>query len=267
MILRVLVVDDEPPARARLRRLLTALPDVELIGECGDGASAVQAIEAHNPDLVLLDVQMPELDGFEVLRALDMPGRGSHDADFASAGGRLPAVIFVTAFDEYAVRAFEVHALDYVVKPVEAERLAEALTHARHRLAEHQSATAGLVQLLHKLKNDSSYVTRIPVRSEGTIKVIDLADVEWLSAADNYVTLHAGGREFLVRDTIAALERRLDPQSFVRVHRSTIVRINRIAELMPDAHGDFTIRLKGGTRLDMSRTYRANVEARFGRKL
>ena len=253
MTLRVIIVDDEPPARARLRRFIKALPDVELIAECGNGASALQAIEANNPDVVLLDVQMPELDGFEVLRALDMP--------------QLPAVIFVTAFDQYAVRAFEVHALDYVVKPVEADRLAEALEHARRRIAEHRSAGAGLDNLLKELKADSRYLTRIPVRSEGRIKVIDLADVDWVSAADNYVTLHARGREYLVRDTIAAIERRLDPQSFVRVHRSTIVRLDRIAELMPDSHGDFAIRLKDGVQLTMSRTYRGNIEARFGRRL
>jgi two-component system LytT family response regulator len=251
--LRVIIADDEPPARARLRRFLKALPDVELIAECGDGAAAVQAIESHEPDLVLLDVQMPELDGFDVLRALEVP--------------RLPAVIFVTAFDHYAVRAFEVHALDYVVKPVEADRLAAALAHARRRITEHRSASAGLADLLKELKSDGAHLSRIPVRSEGRIKVIELADVDWLSAADNYVALHAGAREYLVRDTIAALERRLDPTSFVRIHRSTIVRFDRIAELTPDVHGDFTIRLKDGTRLDMSRSYRSSVEARFGRKL
>lgn len=253
MTLRVIIVDDEPPARTRLRRLLKADADIDLIAECSDGAGAVQTIESTRPDLVLLDVQMPELDGFEVLRALDMP--------------RLPAVIFVTAFDKYALRAFEVHALDYVLKPVEADRLGEALDHARRRIAEHRSATAGLADLLRDLKGDRAYLTRVPVRSEGKVKVIDLADVDWLSAADNYVTLHAAGREYLVRDTLAALERRLDPQLFVRVHRSTITRLDRIAELMPDAHGDFTIRLKDGTRLDMSRTYRSTVEARFGRRL
>jgi two-component system LytT family response regulator len=253
MTLRVIIVDDEPPARTRLRRLLKPYADIELIAECGDGAGAVQAIESTQPDLVLLDVQMPELDGFEVLRALDTP--------------RLPAVIFVTAFDKYALRAFEVHALDYVLKPVEADRLGEALDHARRRIAEHRSATAGLADLLRDLKGDGAYLTRMPVRSEGKVKVIDLADVDWLSAADNYVTLHAAGREYLVRDALAALERRLDPLVFVRVHRSTIARIDRIAELMPDAHGDFTIRLKDGTRLDMSRTYRSTVEARFGRRL
>ncbi|HJU42035.1 MAG TPA: LytTR family DNA-binding domain-containing protein [Vicinamibacterales bacterium] len=253
MILRVIVVDDEPPARRRLRRLLKAHADIEVIAECGDGAGALQSIESMTPDLVLLDVQMPELDGFEVLRALEMP--------------RLPEVIFVTAFDKYALRAFEVHALDYVLKPVEADRLDEALAHARRRIAAHRSANAGLADLLRELERDRLYLSRIPVRSEGRIKVIEVADVDWLSAADNYVTLHAGGREYLVRDTIAAIDRRLDPKSFVRVHRSTIVRLDRIAELMPDAHGDFEIRLKDGTRLGMSRTYRSTVEARFGRRL
>jgi two-component system LytT family response regulator len=267
MTLRVIVVDDEPPARARVRRLLKAQPDLELIAECGDGVSAVQAIDTHAPDLVLLDVQMPELDGFEVLRALDMLRRGPHDGEVASSGGRLPAVIFVTAFDQYAVRAFEVHALDYVVKPVEADRLADALAHARRRIAEQRSATSGLADLLAEIKGDRSYLTRVPVRSEGRIKVIDLADVDWLGAADNYVTLHAGAREYLVRETLAGIERDLDPKSFVRIHRSTIVRLDRIAELVPDAHGDFTIRLKDGARLGMSRSYRSTVEERFGRKL
>ena len=253
MTLRVIVVDDEPPARARLRRFLKAEADVDLIAECGDGASAVHAIESHNPDVVLLDVQMPELDGFEVLRALEMPA--------------LPAVIFVTAFDKYAVRAFAVHALDYVVKPVEEGRLRDALAHARQRIVERRSAATGLVDLLRDVKADRGYLTRIPVRREGKIKVIDLADVDWLSAADNYVTLHAGGREYLVRETLTGIEGRLDPKAFVRVHRSTIVRLDRIAELMPDSHGDFAIRLKDGTRLDMSRTYRPSLEERFGRKL
>ena len=249
MTLRILIVDDEPPARARLSRLLEAHHDVEVVGECGDGANAVQAIETALPDLILLDVQMPELDGFEVLRTLDVP--------------KMPAVIFVTAFDKYAVRAFEVHALDYVVKPVEQARFDHALSRARQHLNEPQEAIAGL---LRELARERTYLLRIPVRSDGRVKVIDLEDVDWLGAADNYVTIHAGGREYLVRDTIAAVERRLDPSQFARVHRSTIVRIDRIAELVPDLHGDFRIRLKNGAELALSRTYRARVEAQFGRK-
>jgi len=249
-MLRIVIVDDEPPARARLRRLLKAHDDVEVVAECGDGATAVQAIETASPDLVLLDVQMPELDGFEVLRALEVP--------------KMPAVIFVTAFDKYAVRAFEVHALDYVVKPVEQDRLDQALSRAREHLSERQDAIAGL---LRELARERAYLTRIPVRSEGRVKVIDLEDVDWLGAADNYVTIHAGACEYLVRDTIGAVERQLDPAQFVRVHRSTIVRIDCIAELVPDLHGDYRIRLKNGAELALSRTYRARVEAQFGRKL
>jgi two-component system, LytTR family, response regulator len=253
MTLRVVIVDDEPPARARLRRLVKAHDAVEIVAECGDGAAAVQAIESVRPDLVLLDVQMPELDGFEVLRALDMTP--------------LPAVIFVTAFDKYALRAFEVHALDYVVKPVEAARFDRALSHARQRITERQSAEEGLTNLIRELARDRVRLTRIPVRTEGRVKVIDLADVDWLSAADNYVTLHVGHHEYLVRDTLSALEQRLDANDFVRVHRSSIVRLDRISELVPDLHGDYCIRLKNGTEVAMSRTFRARVEDRFGRRL
>jgi two-component system LytT family response regulator len=253
--LRVVIADDEPPARARLRRLLADHADIQIVAECGDGASAVQAIEAAGPDLVLLDIQMPELDGFEVLQALDVP--------------HLPAIIFVSAFDQYALRAFQVHALDYVLKPVEPDRLQEALAHARVRLTERRTtaSNAGVLGLLQELARRQPHLTRVPVRSEGRVLVIDLADVDWIGAADNYVTLHVGAREHLVRDTIAHFDRRLDPDRFVRIHRSTIVQIDRIAELVSDFHGDFRMRLKNGTSLVLSRTFRARVEERFGRRL
>jgi two-component system LytT family response regulator len=254
MTISLILVDDEVPARARLRRLLAAHGDVEIVGECGDGASAVQAIEAATPDLVLLDIQMPELDGFDVLQALEMP--------------RLPEIIFVSAFDQYALRAFRVHALDYVLKPVEAERLSEALDHARVRLRDRRStADPALAGLLQELTKDRPYLSRVPVRSEGRVRVVDLADVDWIGAADNYVALHAGGREYLVRDTIAGFEQRLDPRHFVRIHRSTIVRLDRIVELVPDLHGDYQVRLKGGATLALSRTFRPRLEERFGRRI
>ena len=160
MPIRAVIVDDEPPARSRIRRLLADHPDIDLVAECGDGASAVQAIEAAAPDLVFLDIQMPELDGFDVLQALDLP--------------RLPEIIFVSAFDHYAVRAFKVHALDYVLKPVEPDRLGEALAHARLRLADRHSGDRALAGLLRDLVKDRPYVTRVPVRSEGRVRVIDL---------------------------------------------------------------------------------------------
>jgi two-component system LytT family response regulator len=250
----VVIVDDEPPARARLRRLLADHADIRITAECGDGACAVQTIEAAVPDLVLLDIQMPELDGFDVLQALDVP--------------QLPEIIFVSAFDQYALRAFRVHALDYVVKPVEADRLSEALDHARRRLRDrHASDEAGLAGLLRELSKDRPYFSRIPVRADGRVRVVDLADVDWIGAADNYVSLHAGNREYLVRDSITQIERRLDPAAFVRIHRSTIVRLDRIVELLPDLHGDFQVRLKNGATLALSRTFRPRLEERFGRRL
>jgi two-component system LytT family response regulator len=262
----VVIVDDEPPARTRLRRLLAAHPDISIAGECADGASAVQTIESTAPDLVLLDVQMPELDGFEVLQSLDMSASAGEELRWDKP--RLPEIIFVSAFDQYALRAFQVHALDYVVKPVEADRLSDALDHARQRLRD-RSGTADprLANLLGELTRTRPFLTRMPVRSDNRVRVIDLADVDWIAAADNYVALHCGAREFLVRDTIAAIERRLDPANFVRIHRSTIVRIDRIVELLPDLHGDFRVRLTNGATLALSRTYRPRLEERFGRRL
>jgi two-component system LytT family response regulator len=197
---------------------------------------------------------MPELDGFDVLQALEIP--------------QLPEIIFVSAFDRYALRAFRVHALDYVLKPVEAVRLSEALDHARRRLRDrHASDEAGVAGLLRELSKDRPYLSRIPVRAEGRVRIVDLADVDWIGAADNYVSLHAGNRELLVRDTITQIEQRLDPAHFVRIHRSTIVRLDRIVELLPDLHGDFQVRLKNGATLALSRTFRPRLEERFGRRL
>jgi two-component system, LytTR family, response regulator len=253
-MIKVVIVDDEPPARARLRRLLGDHADIEIVAECEDGGSAVQSIESAAPDLVLLDIQMPELDGFDVLQALELP--------------RLPEIIFISAFDQYALRAFAAHALDYVLKPVEDDRLSAALSHARVRLADRRGSERGGVQsLLRELTRDRPYFSRVPVRTEGRVRVIDLAEVDWIGAADNYVALHVGAREHLVRDTLARFEQRLEPQQFVRIHRSTIVRVDRIDELIPDVHGDFQVRLKDGTVLAMSRTFRAHVEGCFGRRL
>ena len=256
-------MDDEPVARRRLRRLLRTAPDVDVVGESADGAAAVEAVRALTPDLVLLDVQMPELDGFGVLQNLAR----------AEPGGKgrtqMPEVIFVTAHDRYAVRAFEVHALDYLLKPVDADRLARALEHARVRLLERQRAPVDprLLALLQDLAAERRYLTRIPVKSEGRVLVVDLADVDWVGAADNYVILHAGPREHLMRDTMGRLERELDPDRFVRIHRSAIVQIDRIRELVSDFHGDFEVVLRDGTRLTLSRSYRAKVETALGREI
>ena len=255
MTLRLLIVDDEPVARRRLRRLLREIADVEIAGESGDGRSAVSAIGALAPDLVLLDVQMPEMDGFEVLHAV--------------GADRLPAIIFVTAFDRYALRAFEVHALDYLLKPVTGERLVEALGRARTRIAERRGAAldSRVLALLGDLAVSRRFLSRLPVKLGGKLIVVDLADVDWIKAADNYVTLHVGSIAYLARETMSRLERELDPERFVRIHRSAIVQIDRIKELLPDFHGDFIVVLRDGTRVPLSRNYRGKVEQVLRREL
>ena len=255
MTLRLLIVDDEPVARRRLRRLVRDIADVEIAGEAGDGRSAVSAIRTLTPDVVLLDVQMPEMDGFGVLQAV---------------GDRLPAVIFVTAFDRYALRAFEVHALDFLLKPVTAEKLAQALERARTRIAERRGALLDprLLAFLDDLAGGRRrFLSRLPVKVRGKMIVVDLADVDWIKAADNYVTLHVGGTSHPARETMSRLERELDPNQFVRIHRSVIVQVDRIKELLPDFHGDFVVVLRDGTRVTLSRTYRSKVEGILGREL
>jgi two-component system, LytTR family, response regulator len=223
------------------------------VAECGDGASAIEAIRELKPDVVLLDVQMPELDGFGVVQTL--------------GADALPAIIFVTAYDRYALRAFDVHALDYVLKPVDQERLLLAIDRARTRITTHRHHTMDdrVAALLEDLAAQRRYLVRVPVRSDRGVRVIELSDVDWISAADNYVTLHAAGREHLLRDTMARLERQLDPARFVRIHRSAIVQVDRIRELLPAFHGDYTVVLKDGTRLTLTRGYRPKVEELLGR--
>jgi two-component system, LytTR family, response regulator len=244
MTLRVLIVDDESVARRRVRRLLAAEPDVAVIGECGDGASAMTTIVAERPDLVFLDVQMPERDGFEVLQAIPTP--------------ELPAILFVTAYDRYALRAFDVHAIDFLLKPFTRERFRIALTRARERL-ERRDRDAGLAALAASLRERPRYLSRVPVRTAGRIVLVDLTTVDWLEAADNYVRLHVHSREYLLRETLAALEAQLDPDRFARIHRSAIVQIDRIVELHPATHGDFDVLLRDGTRLTLSRTWRERL--------
>jgi two-component system LytT family response regulator len=242
---RILIADDEPVARRRIRRLLKSQPDVAIVGEAGDGRAAVDAIQKLAPDLVFLDVQMPELDGFGVIAAL---------------GQRLPAMIFVTAFDEYALRAFEVHALDYLLKPFTRQRFDAAIERARRHLARRAPGLdARLAALLERLKADERYLTSVVVRAEGRIRLVPTAEIEWIKAADNYVVVRAGGQEHLLRETMDRLERELDPRRFARIHRSAIVRLDRVVELQPSFHGDFSVILRDGTRLTLSRTYRDRV--------
>ncbi len=251
MTMRVVVVDDERLARQRLKRLLTGMGIAEFAGEAADGASAVACIAATKPDVVLLDVQMPEQDGFDVVRRLTTPR---------------PLVIFVTAYDEFAVDAFEVHAVDYLLKPVSRERLLAALVRAGERLARPVDLQAALAALLDQVVPTRA-IERLPVRSQGRIDLVEVSSVDWIEAANNYAILHCGRRTHILRDTLSRLEQRLDAARFVRIHRSTIVRIDRIVRLDVAMRGDYDVTLNDGTHLTLSRTHRARLERALGRAL
>jgi two-component system LytT family response regulator len=249
MTTRVLLVDDEAVARRRLRRYLAADSTVTIVGECADGRSAVTAIRTLGPDIVLLDVQMPELDGFDVLQAL--------------APAEWPAVIFVTAFDRYALRAFDLHAIDYLLKPFTRDRFALAMARAKARIRGRE-ADDQLAALVEQLRAAPRPPRRVAVRSGQRIVVIDWAEVDWIEAADNYVTLHVGRTQYLLRSTLTALESSLDAHQFVRIHRSAMVQVDRVKELVSETHGDFSIRLRDGSALTLSRTFRDRVERALG---
>jgi two-component system LytT family response regulator len=273
--MRVLIVDDEPPARVRLRAMLEMLPDtdaLEVVGEAEDGEAALDAIARERPDLVFLDVQMPGLDGFGVVRAL------AADATLLDAlGGALPVVVFATAFDQHAVRAFEVHAVDYLVKPFDAKRLTTALARARERLQARRSAAANgalspeITALLAALQSQSpgaarAYLTRIAVRLGERVYYVRTADIDWVEADGNYLRLHTGrgtpqAKAHLIRKPLAALAEELDPAQFARIHRSSLVNIDRIRELRALSDGEYQVLLTDGTKLKLSRTYRANLPA------
>lgn len=253
MTLRVLIVDDEPVARRGIARLLQEAPDVEIVGECGDGAAAVEAIATLAPDLVFLDVQMPELDGFAVIEAV--------------GAGRMPAVVFVTAFDQHAVRAFDAQAIDYVLKPIDPERFRRALQRARAMLSEPEEGFVRRVSEALKIlgrSEPSPHPARLAIRSEGRVRLVDIDTVERLVAAGNYVEFHASGKLHLMRETMASLEARLDPRRFVRVSRAAIVDVARIREVQPLFNGDFVVLLESGAQVNGSRRHRAALEKLLG---
>ncbi|HEY6180493.1 MAG TPA: LytTR family DNA-binding domain-containing protein [Kofleriaceae bacterium] len=247
--IRVAIVDDEPLARAALRLSLAVDPELVVVGDC-NGVDAPQLIEREQVELVFLDVQMPEVDGFAVLEALDP--------------GALPAIVFVTAHDAYAVRAFEVHAIDYLLKPFDDARLATALARAKERLARPGEAGEQLVALLEERARRERQVERLLVRARGKVVAVRTQDIDWIEAADYYATLHVGGATHLVRQTMAELETSLDGRRFVRVHRRAIVNIDRVREVHPMFRGDCTLVLADGTRIRLSRTRRAEFERMFG---
>jgi two-component system LytT family response regulator len=247
-------VDDEPLARERIRQLLHKEPDIDVLGECADGRDAVAAIGRYKPDLVFLDVQMPELDGFGVLEQLDRRA--------------MPAIVFVTAYDQFALRAFEVHALDYLLKPFDSGRFKKALERARERIQRQPSADLSrrLSELLADLKAGPKQQNRLAVKSGGKVLFLKIDEIDWVEAADNYVNLHAGNESHLHRETMSALEARFPADKFMRISRSTMVNIERIKELQPMFHGEYTVILRNGTRLTLSRGYREKLNQLLGKE-
>jgi two-component system, LytTR family, response regulator len=246
MTLRVLIVDDEPLARERIRACLEGVAGVEIAGECGDGEDAVADIERLRPDLVFLDVQMPELDGFAVLEALKVEP--------------LPAVVFVTAYDEFAVRAFEVRAVDYLMKPFACARVHDAVERVRARAAGTADEVAERLRaLLRDLEPRRGWLERIPVRVGPRVLFVRAADIDWIEGEGNYARLKVGGKAYLLRETLARLEERLSPEHFVRIHRSVIVNVERIREIQPMFKGTYQVMLHDGTRLTSTRTYRDRI--------
>ena len=244
--MRVLIVDDEPLACERLRTLLAGERDVTIVAECHDGRAAVAAIRDLAPDLVFLDVQMPEMDGFAVLEALREP----------------PVVIFVTAFDQFAIRAFEVCALDYLLKPFDRERFEKALGRGRAEYERRSVSDLGarMQSLLAELRVRKGYLDRIVVRAGGRVLFLRVDELDWIEAAGNYVRLHSGAEEYLYRETLSRMEAALDPARFARIHRSSIVNLERIKELHPLFRGDYTVVLRDGRELTLSKAYRERMK-------
>lgn len=241
--MRVLIVDDEPIARRGLRRLLESEPDVEIAGEAASGKAAVEAIAALKPDLVFLDIQMPEMDGLEVVATITPE--------------KMPPVVFVTAYDQYALDAFDLNAADYVLKPVDPERFQRALARARQRKPRETDMAEQLRRILTAARPQRE---RLVVRSAGKIQFVNIDDIDWITAEDNYLRIYAAGKTYLMRETVGGIEERLDPQQFVRIRRSTIVRIERIREIRPLMNGTFELLLEDGTRVTSARRFREAIE-------
>ncbi len=246
---RTLIVDDEPPARKRLRDLLAKERALEIVGEAGSGPEAVRMIRAERPDLVFLDIQMPGTDGFGVIREI--------------AGDDPPLIVFVTAHDEHAIKAFEVQAVDYVLKPVLEPRLKEAVRRAVDRIRGGTRDTSGdLARLLERISQSAApQPGRLPIKKDGSVTFVRTDDIDWLEADGDYVRIHAGKTTHVVRDTIAEVTAKLPAERFVRVHRSIVVNTERIREVQPWFKGDYVLILNDGTKLRSGRTYRAVVQA------
>lgn len=251
--IRVLLVDDEPLAREMLREMLESDPDARIVGESCNGREALEAIRAESPDLVFLDVQMPEVGGFEVLASLGKE--------------KLPYVIFVTAYDQYAVRAFEVQALDYLLKPFDQDRFDVSWQRAKAQLMRDRDGGTDqrILALLEELKAGNRYLERLVIKAGGRIYFLDTGEIDWIEAEGNYVSVHSAKKSHLLRETISSLESQLDPKKFVRIHRSSIVRLDFIQELQPWFHGEYRVILNDGTQLTLSRNHRDKLQEALGK--
>ena len=245
MKLTALIVDDEPLARERLSTLLTPESDLEILGECANGSEAVAAVKRRRPDLISLDIQMPELDGFQALAQMPQP---------------LPAVIFVTAFDEHAVKAFEVHALDYLLKPFKPARLRAAVARAREQLAAKKSGdddtSRRILALLQERTAATEYLARIAVRDRDRVRFVKTADIDWIEASGNYLVIHAGKENHVLRETLTSLEGQLSPRNFFRINRSALVQVDRVRHVEPAFNDEHVVVLADGTRLTLTRGLR-----------
>jgi two-component system, LytTR family, response regulator len=253
--IRTVIADDEPLGRQRLRMLLAEESWIDLVAECADAPGTIAAIEKFRPELVFLDVQMPGGSGFDVIDAVGVE--------------HMPFVIFVTAFDRYALRAFDVHALDYLLKPFDRDRFRQALARARQQIDRRTEGDLEqrLLALVNDLKPAPQPLERFVVKSAGRVFFVRSADIEWIEAAGNYVKLHVGSETHLFRETMNALEARLDPAMFFRIHRSHIVNLERVRELQPWFNGEYVVFLTSGARLTLSRGYREKLQDRMGKTL
>lgn len=250
-MIRTLIVDDEPLGQRRVAQLLETEPDIEIVGLCANGLEAVTTIKQERPDLLFLDIQMPVMNGFDVLRAVQ--------------GGPMPIVIFVTAYDQYALQAFEVHAFDYLLKPFDRERfyvtLARARTHLQRESLEHLHQRLHAFLETHERSATPTYEKRLSVKAGGQVHFIPVDSIDWIEAAGNYITLHVGAKNHLLRSTMQEIIGRLDPQQFLRIHRSLIVQTDRIRSIRPTQTGEYILTLDSGERLQSGRTYKAHIQA------
>ncbi len=255
-MIRAIIVDDEPLAREKVQLFANDEPDIEIVAVCANGQEALDAILRLTPDLMFLDIQMPEVSGFELLQRLPPD--------------RLPGIIFITAYDEFALRAFEFHALDYLLKPYDRDRFRSAVEHARTAIAARPTpdiTAEQITALLQSLKRPAATLDRLIVKTNGRIIFLRTEEIDWMEAAGNYVKLHAGPETHLLRETMNNLEEQLDPRFFIRIHRSTIININKIKELQPYFNGEYTVTLMNNTTLILSRGYRDNFTSVLGKPL